>query len=295
MAKVSIITRTRNRAVFLNRALLSISCQSHTNYEWIVVNDGGEKLPVDKIGENAKSKGLTVIVIHNDSSSGMEAASNTGISMATGEYIVIHDDDDSWHPDFLSKSVLYLESDRHYMGVVSRVVRVIEKVSCDKIKIIKKYPINIASGDISISGISHPQRNFPPISFLFHRSVFNEIGLYREDLPVLGDWEFHLRFIAKYDIGLISEYLANYHIRNTLTQGVNANTIIGNADIHSKVYVRLLNELLRKDIAQGVTGLGWLVNLSREFENNKNTANKANVFNRLLRHIKGLLFKYIFQ
>ena len=290
MAKVSIITRTRNRAVFLNRALLSISSQSYKEYEWIVVNDGGENFPVDEIGGNARSKGITVIVIHNDLSLGMEAASNSGISKATGKYIAIHDDDDSWHPEFLSKSVAFLENDKHYMGVVSRVVQVIEKVSYEKIKTIKKYPINNTLGAISISGISHPERNYPPISFLFHRSVFNEIGLYREDLPVLGDWEFNLRFIAKYDIGLISEYLANYHIRKTLNHGVYANTIIGNADIHSKVYVRLLNELLRHDIAQGIAGIGWLVNLTREFEQNKNTACRENLLKRLERYIKGLLF-----
>ena len=40
----------------------------------------------------------------------MEAASNAGIKATNGELIVIHDDDDTWHPDFLKKCVCVLQN-----------------------------------------------------------------------------------------------------------------------------------------------------------------------------------------
>jgi glycosyltransferase involved in cell wall biosynthesis len=48
-------------------------------------------------------------VLHHAHSKGMEAASNAGIHASTGEFVVIHDDDDSWHPDFLRETVDYLD------------------------------------------------------------------------------------------------------------------------------------------------------------------------------------------
>ena len=37
------------------------------------------------------------------------------------------------------------------------------------------------------------ENRFPPISFLFRRSVYDKIGGFDEELPVLGDWDFNLK------------------------------------------------------------------------------------------------------
>jgi hypothetical protein len=48
---------------------------------------------------------------------------------------------------------------------------------------------------------------------MYKRELLDEIGLYREDLPVLGDWEFNLRFALRFKIHVIPESLAYYHKR----------------------------------------------------------------------------------
>ncbi|MBE9593899.1 MAG: glycosyltransferase family 2 protein, partial [Proteobacteria bacterium] len=108
MNKVAIITRTLNRPILLRRAAQSILNQTFEDYIWVVVNDGGEKEPInDAVSNFPEDK---VIVIHNPTRVGMEAASNIGLKSSESEYVVIHDDDDTWHPEFLKKTVSYLDA-----------------------------------------------------------------------------------------------------------------------------------------------------------------------------------------
>ena len=73
------------------------------------MNDGGDPAPVDSlIASRREAFGDRIRVIHNAASKGMEAASNVGLRAASGRYVVIHDDDDSWNPTFLEQTVAYL-------------------------------------------------------------------------------------------------------------------------------------------------------------------------------------------
>ena len=65
----------------------------------------------------------------------MEAASNIGIKASNSDYVVIHDDDDSWHPEFLEKCVGFLDNNLYpgIGGVITHVVRVFETIEEDKL------------------------------------------------------------------------------------------------------------------------------------------------------------------
>ena len=104
---ISIITRTKNRPLMLPRVLESLKKQSYTDFYWIIVNDGGSRGYVDDILTQASACGIHTEVIHNPSSKGMEAASNIGVMASTTEFLVIHDDDDSWNEGFLQKTISF--------------------------------------------------------------------------------------------------------------------------------------------------------------------------------------------
>jgi hypothetical protein len=84
-------------------------------------------------------------------------------------------------------------------------------------------------------------------------------------VPVLGDWDFHLRFAMRSDIGVIQRPLANYHHRIDIGEKDSAygNTVIDGIDFHVEYDARLRNEWLREDMAAGKIGLGTLVGLAR--------------------------------
>lgn len=268
---VAIITRTKNRPALLGRAMESVLAQRFQDWIHVIVNDGGEAAEVETIAEAFhESYGGRLRVIHNPSSLGMEAASNVGVRNSQSDFIVIHDDDDTWHPDFLLRCVAYLRSppkvlDTPVAGVVTWSHRIIESFDGVEAKTLKVEPLNTWLKEISLYRLA-ANNPFPPISFLFRREALDAIGGFREDLPVLGDWHFHLRFALEYEIGLIPELLANYHYRELADEGVYGNTVTAGEDTHQRYDLLLRNDWLRADLKDGRLGLGFLVNFVSSVE-----------------------------
>ncbi|MDD3012979.1 MAG: glycosyltransferase [Candidatus Gastranaerophilales bacterium] len=266
MSKVSIIVRTKDRLLFLKRAIESISGQTFKDWEAIIVNDGGIKTDIeDFIMPYKKTFNDKIKLIHTKEKTKLRpVAANIGIKSSKCKYIVIHDDDDSWEPEFLEKCVKLLE-ETDYKGVVTYSNAVYEKVEKDKIKKIFTEPFNKDMNCASLYKMAS-NNTFPPISFVYKREVHDEIGYYDEELEVLEDWEFNLRFLQKKDIFVIPEFLANYHLRPDIKEQNLANTIFGSGiAVHKKYDSIIRNRLLRQDIANNCQGIGFLVNFSRYF------------------------------
>jgi len=269
MKMVSIITRTKDRPLMLERAFKSVVNQRFKEYQWVIVNDGGNIGEVDDIANRAESKGIEVIRIHHDCCRGMEASSNDGIKASDGKYVVIHDDDDTWHPEFLERTVGYMESlpsHSSIKGVVTKVNKIHETIIGGRILTYRKSDYDPELDNVTLIKMARLDNIPPPISFLYRRDVLDDIGLYREDLQVLGDWEFNLRFLGKYDLGVITEKLANYHIRAGILEGAYGNTIVSQRDLHSSTLASLKNEFLRRDLETGRIGIGYIVNMAGEFQ-----------------------------
>jgi glycosyltransferase involved in cell wall biosynthesis len=253
MARVAIITRTKDRTIMLRRAAESVAAQTFKDFSWIVVNDGGNPGPVDEIAQFFSGVIDDIKVIHNPVNLGMEAASNVGIRASKSEFLVIHDDDDTWQTDFLEKTVSFLSCDigALFGGVVTQSIRIDEKIVGDKIDFVRKkvWKTDLSpdpKGAIQLAEMAVVNQ-FAPIAFLYRRSVLDLIGYYDETLPVLGDWDFNLRFLLKCDIGLIPEALANYHHRVSIhsSNGAYGNSVIAGFDRHSIHDARIRNKYLR--------------------------------------------------
>ncbi len=207
--QVAIITRTKNRSVLLRRAIENIQTQTYQHWIHIIVNDGGDPKTVDAlVAEFLPRYDNKVKVIHNPISLGMEAASNIGIRASSSDYIVIHDDDDSWQSTFLERCVEFIDNPPSVLntpvaGVVNYSMRVLEEIHGNEVRVLSTEPFNTWMTGISLYRLA-ASNTFPPISFVFSRTAMEEIGLFREDLPVLGDWDFHLRFCANSEIGLMA-------------------------------------------------------------------------------------------
>lgn len=295
--EVAVITRTKNRNILLRRAIESVLGQSFQNWKMVIVNDGGDAKAVEQlVSEYTDKFNGRCKIIHNSESLGMEAASNVGIKSCDSNYVVIHDDDDSWQPEFLTKCVKFLKENQFasVKGVISYSTRYIEKVEKGKIEIQYTEPYNLWLKSVSLFRMAE-SNVFPPISFLYERATYKEIGYYRESLPVLGDWEFNLRFVEKYDIALIPEELANYHHRLQIKEGELGNSVIKDDYKHNFYDTMLRNELLRKDLVDHKLGMGYLVNLGLSFGHVHNQlAPIAAVINkmresRMIRRVKGIL------
>ena len=246
---VAIITRTKDRPLLLERAARSVAGQSYRNLYWVIVNDGGDPEPVREIIEKSLVDPTRIIFRSHPESTGMEAASNAGIRASASDLIVIHDDDDSWEPDYLEQSVAFLN--RHgplYDGVVCHSTHVEEVLSEGRVLECGRRPFNSWLQNVQIAEMA-AGNVFPPISFLFRRSLWERLGGFDESLPVLGDWDFNLRFLMDADIGVLPRPLANYHHRSNEGQesgGSYANSDSGSENPHVAFSAILRNRYLRR-------------------------------------------------
>jgi glycosyltransferase involved in cell wall biosynthesis len=103
--KVSVIIPTFNRSVFVKRAIESVLAQTCGDCELIVVDDGSTDDTADVIG----AYGNRVHYMHQPNS-GVSAARNRGLHVASGELIGFLDSDDLWAPAKIAHQVNALDA-----------------------------------------------------------------------------------------------------------------------------------------------------------------------------------------
>jgi glycosyltransferase involved in cell wall biosynthesis len=274
-ARVSIVTRTKDRPLLLARSIESVLTQTYGDWLHIIVNDGGDSQTLQRVLSAFASRYRNRLkLIENPQSLGITGALNVGVKAAQSKYVVVHDDDDSWESTFLEKSIATLEAYKaaipNTRGVICHTVEIREKLTESSVSEVYRYSLNGWIDAIQITQLA--AGNFiPPISFLFETDVFSEIGFFKE-LRFAEDWEFYLRFLSKFEIAVLPKHLANYHVRvgssnsygNTLTVSV----------VNYRAFVTALrNDLVRQDIETGKFGVGHLV-----------AAAESNPFNGYLKH-----------
>ncbi len=266
---VAIITRTKNRAKLLTRAAKSIVSQTFSDWVWVVVNDGGDADAVDASLEPFKKAcGKRLIVKHNPESLGMEAAANLGVKASTSEFVVIHDDDDTWHPDFLKETVALLRSEQgaNYGGCVTHTDIIHERI--EPSGAITEIDRESFHGYQTHLYLYRELANnvFVPISFLFRRSCYDALQGFNESLPVVGDWEFNYRFLQHWEIRVLTTALAFWHQRVGGPGSNDDNTVTAGWSSHRDYDSLIRNQFLREEIAEGRVGLGFYLNQSRSHE-----------------------------
>jgi len=98
--KISIITTLYNCQNFIEQSILSIINQSFNDFEWIIINDGSSDKTWD-IVTKLTDKYENIIKIDNKDNKKIPLRRNEAISMASSEYVAIHDGDDISLPNRL--------------------------------------------------------------------------------------------------------------------------------------------------------------------------------------------------
>ncbi len=120
MPKVSIIVPVYNAAKFLDGCLLSLTNQSYTNIEIVLVNDGSTD-DSPRICDSWAKKDDRVKVVHQKNS-GVSAARNTAILNSTGELISMIDADDTIEIDTISSAVAYFNDNVDIVSFGYRII-----------------------------------------------------------------------------------------------------------------------------------------------------------------------------
>lgn len=268
-SRVAIVTRTKNRPILLARALASVLSQTHQNWHLYLVNDGGDPQPVDKLVERHQSAFAgRISVLQHPQSLGMEAASNAALAVAEGDFIVVHDDDDSWKPPFLATAVEFLNraDSSRYAAVVANCTVVRERIDGNSVIEEGREAWGFWRDHVDLATML--SRNaFPPIGLLIRKSVVDAVGPYNPALPVLGDWDYNLRILMVGDIATIPEPLVYYHQRRA--QDSYGNSVVSGASQHERYDVLYRNSMVRELLAKEPRYLGLIHVLMRHAEEEK--------------------------
>lgn len=247
--RVGIVVRTRQRPEFLRRALVDIAAQTYTGFRVIVVNDGGDPAEVDAVV--AASGAADVTVRHIAAGEGGRCvAANLGVRDAGTEYVVLHDDDDRWHPEFLARTVAWLDANPVDAAVAVPTEIVYEENRGGAWVEVGRAPFWAGMQRISLTEMLSVNRAVP-ISVLYRRAVHDEVGWYDETLDAVEDWDLYLRILRSGGIGFLpGEPLAFWTQRPDAT-GLDANSMFALTEAHAaddaRVRDRALAEWVRRE------------------------------------------------
>jgi glycosyltransferase involved in cell wall biosynthesis len=204
---VSIIIPTYKRPKKLNIAIESIINQTYINWELIIVDDNDEDSEYRKETEKFMTKYINNSKIKykkHKENRGANAARNTGIKNARGDYIAFLDDDDIWLPKKLEIQMKEFKGASNKVGVVySGFFRFEDKK--------REYiPKNLkGEGEIHKKLL---KGNFISTQVaIVCKECFNKVGLFDECLPRLQDWELWIRISKYYRFKFVDQALAKVY------------------------------------------------------------------------------------
>ncbi len=263
-AKVAVITRTKDRPTFLARAIESVHAQTEKDFIHVIYSDGGDREAINQqISEYSDEITGRIVVVHGKGSNHMEdTLFNPAIRTVGSTYIAIHDDDDTWHPEFLEKSIQTIEESGKG-GVVVRTNKITEEITGDTIREIKTERW---MPDLKAINLYRQctENQMTAITFLYKRDIFEKIGGYDNSLAVCGDWDFGIRFLMESDVDYLDPgfALAFYHHR-MYKKNAEGNTSGAGNDRFAYFTNQLLNKYLRQELKTGQLGIGYIMSQHR--------------------------------
>jgi|SRR5579875_2001004 len=197
---VSVLITTRGRPKLVRESIAAVVAQSYPgDIECIVVHD---QEPPDEDLRLLGTAQHSIRVAANRRTQGEAGARNTGLGLATGDYIATCDDDDVWHPGKLQAQVKRLldEPDLLVVGSGMRLLlpgnRTLDWPG-RKDRISYQLLLRNRVKELNCS------------TLVMRREAFAKAGLYDEELPYGEDYDWVLRAAKAGSIGLVAQPLAD--------------------------------------------------------------------------------------
>jgi len=229
---VSVIIPYYNRQHLLGRAVLSVLSQTFTDFELVLVDDGSTD------GPNPESllvdSPVDYRIIRLDTRHGVSAARNAGVRQSRGNRIAFLDSDDEWHPDKLKNQLVWWEYHSEYRICQTREIWVRHGVRVNPPRTHRKKNGWIFRESLERCMIT-------PSSVMMERSLYNEMGGFKESLPACEDYDLWLRITSRYPVGLVEEYLLTRY-------GGHADQLSLSVPMLDRFRIRALLDLLRAEI-----------------------------------------------
>ena len=189
MARVSIITPLFNRATVLEQTADSVKAQTHSDWEWIVVDDGSTDGGQDLVRAWAAEESRIQLHIRDRAPKGACTCRNIGASVSSGDFLVFLDSDDVLTPFCLEQRLRHQLQHGEGPSVVPFFQTAIfeEDPTVGHLWDDADHPVGWLEGVLSMKP---PCQSTGP---LWSREAWEQVGGWNEELLVWQDIELHMR------------------------------------------------------------------------------------------------------
>ncbi|SHI70133.1 glycosyltransferase family 2 protein [Pseudobutyrivibrio xylanivorans] len=238
--KVSIIIPVYNGSNYLQQAIDSALAQTYENIEIVVVNDGSDDNKATR--EVALRYGDRIRYFEKENG-GTSSALNYGIQRMTGEYFAWLSHDDVYLPERIKRHMdAILESGDKLAPVYSKYVRWIDSKELYAPNQSYNYDIKLYQSGLTavVLGL------IDGLSLTFHKSYFDENGLFDESLRTTQDYMKWFEMFHGKRMIYLDEHLAKNRVHEE-QQGRRISTVWEKES--DKLYSRVMGEFRDEDLA----------------------------------------------
>lgn len=217
---VSVIIGTYNQAVYLRESIDSITRQTYQNIEIIVIDDAS----TDNTAEILAEYGDRIKTITHGTNSGLAGARNSGISVASGQWIKFHDSDDVLEPYAIERIMKFVDMLQPKTATNCMITYRYRLIDSNGRPIVGHYP-NILPASI-FNNLSQYEKNVLLLkqrviigTFMAHKSLFEKYGVFDPDLRTVEDIDIAYRFCLHHGVELLcmDDVLRRYRRHDTNT------------------------------------------------------------------------------
>ena len=193
---ISVVIPTFNRRNLLKRAIHSVIKQTIEPREIIVIDNGSTDQTYQMV-----SSLFPDINYFTEKKRGVSAARNKGIIESKSKWIAFLDSDDTWEPKKLEKQLEFsLLNQNKYRLIHTDEIWYRNNKFLNQLNKHKKSGGDIFKNSLKLCCIS-------PSSAFVKKQVFNDHGLFDENLEVCEDYDMWIRITSKEEVGFLDSPL----------------------------------------------------------------------------------------
>ena len=171
---------------WLIEALDSVICQSYSNWELCVADDASNKDAIRKILDEYSHSDSRIKVIKRSENGHISAASNSALSLATGDWVTFLDHDDVLHPAAMFCVAQCLQKNPHIKFIYTDE----DRINSDGAKVNPYFKPDYNSS------LFTSQNYFNHLSVL-KKSLLEELGGFRLGYEGAQDYDLFLRYVER--------------------------------------------------------------------------------------------------
>jgi glycosyltransferase involved in cell wall biosynthesis len=222
----SVVIPLYNKENFIESTVKSILNQTFNDYEIVIIDDASTDSSLKIANELASAK---VKIINHPINKGLSATRNTGIEIASADYIAFLDADDCWEATYLETIASLINQypeaklfATNYLEVYSEFVNIPPKTN------LKINDANCIVKNFFKASLNQPI--YCPSSLCVNKVVFDKIGCYDKQITFGEDVDFNIRanttFLLAYNPSPLVKY--SMYSQNQITNSSLKNKVIPN-------------------------------------------------------------------